>query len=295
MSERAMSDSAVSHSGAFEPPLSALLRSVPPEPGLLGRDEPPPFSFCGLEGAAPLVLTCDHASNYVPRALGDLGLERAELARHIAWDIGAAEVTRRLARLLGAPAVLSGFSRLVIDANRRLQAGNSIPEESDGTPVPGNRALGPEERRGRAAALFEPYHGAVARLIEARLASGVRPALLFVHSFTPVMDGVERPWEAGILWDRDPRLALPLIRALGARGLTVGDNEPYSGTSPIDYSLHAHGEARGLPCALVEIRQDLIDTARGAERWAGLLAEAVRPLLADPAVFRELQPAEAGR
>lgn len=283
---------------AIEPRLSDLLRCCPPEPGLLARDEPPPFSFCRLGGRTPLILTCDHASNHLPRALGQLGVERAELARHIAWDIGAADVTRRLAPLLDAPAVLSGFSRLVIDANRRLGVANSIPEESDGTPVPGNSALGAAERTRRSEALFKPYHGAVARLIEARIAEGAWPALLLVHSFTPVMDGIERPWEVGILWDRDPRLAVPLIRALQAKGLAVGDNEPYSGASPVDYSLHAHGEARGLPCALVEIRQDLIDTAQGAERWARLLAEVVAPLLDDPAVFRALRPAEtaaAGR
>lgn len=271
---------------AIDPPIHELFRGCPPSRGLLARDEPAPFSFARLAGEAPLVLTCDHASNYLPRALAGLGVERAELARHIAWDIGAAEVTRRLAVLLDAPAVLSGFSRLVIDANRRLGAGNSMPSESDGTAVPGNRDLAPAARQLRVDCLFKPYHAAVARLIEARLASGTFPALLLVHSFTPVMAGFERPWQVGILWDRDPRLAVPLIRALRGKGLTVGDNEPYSGASPVDYSLHAHAEARRLPCALVEIRQDLIDTAQGAARWAKILADALRPLLEDPAVFR---------
>ncbi|SMF45864.1 Predicted N-formylglutamate amidohydrolase [Tistlia consotensis] len=284
---------------AFEPRLADLLRGCPPEPGLLARDEPPPFAFCNLGGAAPLILTCDHASNRLPRALGQLGLERAELARHIAWDIGAAEVTRRLAPLLDAPAVLSGFSRLIIDPNRRFGVANSVPEESDGTAVPANRDLDAAALALRRNGLFMPYHGAVARLIEAVLASGRTPALLFMHSFTPVMEGFERPWEIGVLWDRDPRLAVPLIRGLRARGLTVGDNEPYSGASPVDYSLHAHAEARRLPAALIEIRQDLIDTAAGAERWAQLLAEVVGPLLEDPAVFREAQlagrPAGGGR
>lgn len=273
----------------IEPSLAELLKTCPPEPGLLARTEPPPFSFCQLGGRAPLILTCDHASNYVPRALDQLGVDRAELARHIAWDIGAGEVTRQLAPLLDAPAVLSGFSRLIIDANRRLSAGNSIPEISDGTAVPANEALDKTARERRSRCLFTPYHAAVVRLIEAALASGRTPAILFMHSFTPVMDGFERPWEIGILWDRDPRLAVPLIRALRARGLTVGDNEPYSGASPVDYSLHAHGEARRLPCALIEIRQDLIDTAQGAARWAGLLGEVVAPLLEDPAVFREVE------
>ncbi len=252
---------------------------------LLARDEPPPFEVVNPGGAAPLVITCDHASNRVPRALGQLGLDRADLARHIAWDIGAAEVTRRLSGLLDATAVLSGFSRLVIDANRRVEVASSIPPISDGTEVPGNRHLSDAERRARREQLFAPYHAACARLIEAKLATGRPPALVFLHSFTPVIAGEERWMEVGILWDRDPRLPRPLVEAFRARGIPTGDNEPYSGRSVEDYSLHVHGDRRGLPHVLIELRQDLIDTAAGAERWARLLAEVLRPLLADPATF----------
>ena len=253
---------------------------------LLTRDEAPPFTVLNASGAAPLVITCDHASNRVPKALKDLGLNRAELARHIAWDIGAAEVTRRLAVLLDAPAVLSGFSRLVIDPNRRVDVPASIPPISDGTEVPGNRHLSDREVRQRREELFTPYHAACERMIEAKIAEGVRPALIFLHSFTPVFAGEERWMEAAILWDRDDRLPGPLLESLRARGIATGDNEPYSGRSTEDYSLHAHGDARGLPHVLIELRQDVIDTQAGAERWSQILAEILRPVLADPATFR---------
>jgi predicted N-formylglutamate amidohydrolase len=215
-----------------DPPLSGLFNAVPKGAGLLAVDEPAPFSFERLSGRAPAVLICDHASRYIPRALGTLGLDAADLARHIAWDIGAGEVVRHLAKRLDVPAVLSGFSRLAVDPNRHLQSRFSIPTDSDGTPIPGNRDLTTAARRQRIDSLFMPYHAAVSRLIEAKVASGQPPVLIFVHSFTPVMQGDERPWEAGILWDRDPRAALPLIDALRARGLAVGDNEPTPTTAP---------------------------------------------------------------
>jgi len=246
---------------------------------LLTADEPLPFEFAGLEGGAPALLICDHAARYLPRALGNLALDHADLARHIAWDIGIADVTRDLSRRLAAPAVLSHFSRLAIDPNRHLRSAGSIPEVTDNTTVPGNLNLEFGQRLARVESLFKPYHAAVARMIEALVASGRPPSLIFMHSFTPVMDGVERPWEIGILWDRDGRLPLPLIDRLRAMGIAVGDNEPYSGSSTEDYSLHAHGQARGLPSVLVEIRQDLIDTHAGAEIWSRKLQEALAPLL----------------
>jgi predicted N-formylglutamate amidohydrolase len=252
---------------------------------LLAPDEPSPFEILNPGGPARLLITCDHATNNVPAALGDLGLDHAELARHIAWDIGAAEVTRRLSALLDAPAVLSGFSRLVIDPNRRVEVPSSIPPISDGTEVPGNRHLSDAQIRARREELFGAYHGACERMIEAKAAMGVPPALVFMHSFTPVFGGVERPMHTGILWDRDDRLARPLIAALRAEGVPTGDNEPYSGRSTEDYSLHVHGDARGLPHVLIEVRQDLIDTAKGAEAWARRLAGMLRPILEDPATF----------
>ena len=256
---------------------------------LLAPDEPPPFEVYKEAGAAPLLLVCDHASRFVPRVLGNLGLEEAELRRHIAWDIGIAEVTRGLADRLGAPAVLSHFSRLVIDPNRGLDDMTSIPQLSDGVIVPANRSLTAEDRQARFATFHQAYHGAVIRMLEAMIgrgaASGQAPAIVSMHSFTPVMKGVERPWEIGILWNRDERLPVPLMARLRARGLTVGDNEPYSGRDNHGYTLHIHAEPRGLANVLIEVRQDLIDTHHGAAEWADLLGETLQAILADPTIF----------
>jgi predicted N-formylglutamate amidohydrolase len=224
----------------------------------------------------------------LPGALGQLGLDETLLMRHIGWDIGAAEVTRRLAALLDAPAVLCGYSRLVIDCNRGLGDPTSIPEESDGVRVPGNVGLAPAARVARVEAIFRPYHAA----IEAQLATfaerGIVPVVFSVHSFTPVMNGFVRPWHVGVLWDKDPRVPVPLIAELAAADprRIVGDNEPYSAREPSGYSIRTHAEPAGLPHAAVEIRQDLIDTPSGAAQWADILAAALAPILARPDLNR---------
>ena len=258
----------------------------PPEP-LLRPGDPPPFEIVNADGAARMVLIADHAGRSIPQALGTLGLEPAELARHIAWDIGIADVTRRLAKRLDAPAALAGYSRLVIDCNRKLGNPTSIAQESDGVAVPGNRGLTPAQRAQRVAALFTPYHEAVAGVIEGRRRAGLVPALVSMHSFTPVMNGFERPWHIGILWSRDPRLPLPLIKRLAAEpGLCVGDNEPYSGRAEQGYSIYVHGQDLGIPHVLIEVRQDLIDTHHGAEAWAQRIGNALADVLADDGLYR---------
>jgi predicted N-formylglutamate amidohydrolase len=162
-----------------------------------------------------------------------------------------------------------------------------MPETSDGTAVPGNRGLSAADRAARAAALYHPYHDAIERRLDAFAARGASPAIVSIHSFTPVMNGFVRPWHIGILWDKDPRIAEPLIAGLRARGdLVVGDNEPYSARQPAGYTLLRHAEPAGLPHALLEIRQDLIDTPAGVEEWAGIVAAALRPILASPELYR---------
>ena len=256
-------------------------------PPLLGPDDPPPFEVVNPDGAARVVLIADHAGHAIPRRLGSLGLGAAELARHIAWDIGIADVTRRLAKRMDAPAVLGGYSRLVIDCNRRIDDPTSIAQESDGVPVPGNRDLTASDRAERAVALFDPYHQAVDRVIEGRRRAGLVPAIISMHSFTPVMNGFERPWQIGILWNRDPRLPVPLLKRLAAEpDLCVGDNEPYTGRDRHGYSIYRHGEDLGLPHVLIEVRQDLIDTHHGAEAWAVRLAAAFADVLADEGIYR---------
>jgi predicted N-formylglutamate amidohydrolase len=249
--------------------------------------ETPPVRHWNDRGRTAALLACDHASNVVPEALGALGLAAAELGRHIAWDIGAAAVTRLLARHLDAPAILAGFSRLVIDCNRDPADPSSIPEISDGVAIPGNRALSADSRLARRAAIFAPYHEAIERWIAARLERGTVPALVAIHSFTPAMGGKARPWHVGVLWDGDPRIPRPLLAALRAdASLVVGDNEPYSAREPQGYTVRHHAVARGLPHVAIELRQDLIAADDGAARWAGILARALQPILADPGLYR---------
>jgi predicted N-formylglutamate amidohydrolase len=253
----------------------------------LGPDDPAPFALLRGGSTAPVLLTCDHASKAVPRALGNLGLGEDALSRHIGWDIGAAKVTEGLAARLDAAAVLAGFSRLVIDCKSNPDDPSSIPEASDGVAVPGNRGLTPEARAARREEIFAPYHVAIADWLETRLARGVVPALLSIHSFTPEMNGVARPWHVGILWDADPRIPVPLMAALHAeRDLVVGDNEPYSARKPAGYTVRHHAVARGLPHVAVEIRQDLIADDAGVGRWAARLAAALAPILAGGALYR---------
>jgi predicted N-formylglutamate amidohydrolase len=240
---------------------------------LLRADEPPAVEVVNGQGDGCAVLLCDHASHRIPTRLGDLGLDPAQLSDHIAWDPGAAEVAHRLSAQLDAPLVMSGYSRLVIDCNRPLSSPESIAECSAGVPIRGNLGLSPEERRGRIEALFEPYHGAIAQLLDRR--SGRATVLLSIHSFTPVLNGQRRPWQIGVSYWRDPRLAKLLIGALGRTGdLAIGDNEPYPIEEDTDYTIPRHGERRGLPSAMIEIRQDGVRTEVSVAAWAARLAEA---------------------
>ncbi len=255
----------------------------------LGPDDPPAVEIVNARGAASAVLLCDHASNLVPAALDSLGLPDGELERHIAWDIGAAAVTRRLARLLDAPAVLSGFSRLVIDCNRYLWDVQSVPETSDGTGVPGNRKATPQDVEDRIRHCFAPYHEAASRMISSIEGRWRPPAVIFMHSFTPSLNGELRPWHIGVLWERDGRMALPALDALRQRGdLVVGDNEPYSALEPRGYSMPHHASRDGRPAIQFEIRQDLIADESGAEAWADIVADILRPLLADDTLYQRL-------
>jgi predicted N-formylglutamate amidohydrolase len=247
---------------------------------LLGTDEPPPVELVNAGGRSSAVLVCDHAANRVPRQLGSLGLDAVQLADHIGWDPGAADVARLLSTLLDAPLVLSGYSRLVIDCNRPLCSAGSIAEQSDGVLVPGNRGLLPLDRERRVTALFQPYHEAIDRLLDARTR---RPSLLLsIHSFTPVLNGRPRPWHIGVSHWRDRRLATLMLGVLARSGeFTVGDNAPYPIDEDVDYTIPVHGEGRGLPSVMIEIRQDEIRTTTGAAAWATRLAESYRLIEAE--------------
>ena len=266
--------------------ITSAIREEAQDSGLLAPDEPRPFELFNGAGQAPLLLLCDHATRFIPRALKSLGLDEAALTRHIAWDIGIAEVTRQLARRLDAPALLSHFSRLVVDPNRQLDNPTLMPEISDGTVVPGNRDLDAAAREARIETFFQPYHDAIDAQLDAMQAAGRVPALVSMHSFTPIMHGLQRPWEIGILWNRDPRLPRPLMDRLRAEGFSVGDNEPYSGADGHGYTQHTHGDSRGLANVLIEVRQDLVDTQQGAALWAERLAAALEAVLHDAALYR---------
>lgn len=254
---------------------------------LLGPGDPPPVSVVNEGGKGDCLLLCDHASHDIPQSLGGLGLGPADLARHIAGDIGAASVARHLSARFDAPVVLAGFSRLVIDCNRSLDDPTSIPLISETTVIPGNRVVSAAERKRRAEACFEPYHRRVRGFLDGFAARGIVPLILSIHSFTPVFKGVARPWHFGILWNRDPRVPKPLIDGLArAQGVVVGDNEPYSGRDEYGYTIASHGAERGLPHVLIEVRDDLIRDEAGVARWAGILGDALTPILADPALRR---------
>jgi len=256
--------------------------------GLLGPEELPAATLHEVADPAwPVLLVCDHASGRIPARLGELGLDETARSQHIAWDIGAGELARALADRLRLPLVMHNYSRLVIDCNRQLADPTSIPERSDGTVIPGNIGLDAALREERAAALFRPYH----QLIEQRLAAFAcaAPAIIAIHSFTPLMDGWARPWHLGVLWDSDARIAGPLLAALRAvPELVVGDNEPYSGRHPADYTMDQHGEAARRPHVSIEVRQDLLLAPGGPGRWSGVLADALRPILADEELYRLL-------
>ncbi|MBV9554957.1 MAG: N-formylglutamate amidohydrolase [Alphaproteobacteria bacterium] len=240
---------------------------------LLAGDEPPPVRVLRPAGASAFLFTADHAGRRIPRALGTLGLDQADLGRHIAWDIGIAGVAELLAEQLDATAVLQRYSRLVIDCNRAPDHATSIPTVSEATPVPGNARLSDLDRLLRRRAVFDPYHAAIAALLDRRAAAGRRTVLVALHSFTPVFKNVARMVQVGVLYHRDARLAAAMLGLLRAEGdLVVGDNEPYAITDTSDYTIPLHGEERGLPHVEIEIRQDLLGDVAAQASWAERLA-----------------------
>lgn len=246
----------------------------------LAADAPPPFTVQNPESTLPLLLVCDHASRDIPACLGDLGLDPIARHCHLAWDIGAGALTRALATRLGVTAVFAGYSRLVMDCNRQLTDPSAYLEFGDGVEVPGNIGLSDVEKAARAQALYWPYHHAIDAEIKRLTVTGVPPAMIAIHSFTPVLDGVARPWNVGVLWDTDSRIATPMISQLRQSGFEVGDNQPYSGRAPQDFTIDHHAEAAGLPHVGLEIRQDLIVEAVGVERMAVVLAEIIPKIMA---------------
>lgn len=245
--------------------------------------EHPAYEIIGGTTRSGLVILCDHAQATIPPEYADLGLPPEQLARHIAYDIGVETVSRTLAAALDAPAVMSRFSRLLIDPNRGRDDPTLVMRIADGALVPGNARIDEAEIRARIERFYGPYDSAIEATL-AQIAASRVPIVLAVHSFTPEMKGIPRPWHATVIWDFDPRLNLALLRALEAEpDLIVGENEPYQG-GYIGDTMDRHCLAHGYPHALVEIRQDLIATKADAIAWGQRLARLVRPLLDDPAL-----------
>jgi predicted N-formylglutamate amidohydrolase len=239
-------------------------------PALLEEDEESPFLAVNAEGRSPFVLICEHASRQVPRRLGKLGLPDAELERHIAWDIGAEPVARLLSRLMDAPLALQRYSRLAYDCNRPPESPGAMPELSELTVIPGNQGLTAADRLARIEGLYRPFHDGVSRLLDARAAAGVKTLVVSVHSFTPVYKGNRRSVELGILHDRDTALASKLIKSFP--NIDARLNEPYGPKDGVMHTLNMHGFARGLPHAMIEIRNDLVADGRGQDEWAQRLS-----------------------
>ncbi|MGI4878900.1 MAG: N-formylglutamate amidohydrolase [Janthinobacterium lividum] len=248
---------------------------------LLEPDEAPPVRTINPSGTSPFLLIGDHAGNVVPRRLAGLGLPAADLARHIGWDIGIAKLGERLAARIDAAFIHQVYSRLVVDCNRAPDATDAMPAVSDATPVPGNAAIDRPARDARVAAIHAPYQQAVGDAVAQRQAAGHPTVLVALHSFTPAMGGVARPWQIGILHNgANDRFARAMLARLGQdERLTVGDNEPYR-MDLIDYTVPRHAFAAGLPYAEIEIRQDLLGDDAGIGRWVDLLATALPAALA---------------
>lgn len=242
------------------------------------HDWPQAVEIVNEGGSSEIVLLCEHASNHMPACYRRLGLDAQHLQRHIAWDIGAAEVTRRLSARLDAPAFLSNYSRLLIDLNRPLGSAGSIPVRSEDTEIPGNAELDEVERARRAAIMFTPFHDEVARHLDSRQASGKPTRIVTIHSFTPVFFGEKRPWHAGVLFDRAAALGEALLDGLRTDpSLNVAANVPYVISEDADYAVPVHGDRRGIEAVLVEIRQDLLADEAGIEEWTGKMAAALVP------------------
>jgi predicted N-formylglutamate amidohydrolase len=241
---------------------------------ILTTDEPAAFTIERPQGRSEFLLVCDHASRLVPQSLGSLGLDDAQLASHIAWDIGAAAVAKRLSAALDATLLLQSYSRLVIDCNRPPGCASSIPTQSEYVRIAANEALTTAAQAARVAEIFTPYHAAISTVLDQRRAAGIRTLLVSMHSFTPTYLGQTRPWKIGLMYRDDRRLGRPLLEQLREdASLHAGENQPYAISNATDYTIPVHAEARQIPHVGIEIRQDLIADTHGQQEWATRLAQ----------------------
>ena len=256
----------------------SMLHCGEAETTLLSNRDPLPVETVNAGGRSIFLLSCEHAGRAVPERLAGLGVGAADMARHIASDVGAEEVSRRLSALLDAPLVVQRYSRLVVDCNRPFAAPDCFAELSDGTHIPGNRELTDRQRRLRFEEVHQPFHRTLAALLDQRAVQGAASILVAVHSFTPrLTGGRERPWHLGALSNRDGRFAVRFLDTFRSQNpmINAAHNEPYQVDDLTDYTIPVHGEARGIPHLLLEIRNDLIGDEEGQHRWAQLVAAAL--------------------
>ncbi|MEN7342797.1 MAG: N-formylglutamate amidohydrolase [Pseudomonadota bacterium] len=251
---------------------------------MLGVDDPAPARLYGNVESSNVLLVCEHASKRLPRALDD-AYPLHLMETHFGSDIGAGALLQRLSELLDVPAIAANYSRIVIDCNRRLSDPTLILSHAEDEVVGANDALADEDVGARIEAIYAPFHATVEAALDAIRARGQLPVYIALHSFTPLFAGEQRPWDIGIMWDQDGRVAQPLMAALAAAGdITVGDNLPYSGREVQDFSVDFHAERKGYPCVAIEVRQDHLSTPEGIEHWSQRLAKALAPITRDRAL-----------
>lgn len=255
----------------------------------MDEDEPEAVVVERPDSTSPYVFVCDHFGNRIPRKLGNLGVHTDDLQRHIAWDVGVSGLAEEFARRFDATLIKQLYSRLVIDCNRPLDSATSIPVVSENTEVPGNRDISPQEIASRRSEIFAPYHDTIASILDARQQAGQPTILLALHSFTPVYHGESRPWHVGLLYNRDARLAQLFLKLLAEdETLCLGNNQPYTVDDFSDYSIPVHGEKRGIPHLLFELRHDMIERESDQYRWAHRLARSLeRALEHSPELVRQ--------
>ncbi|MDP2205747.1 MAG: N-formylglutamate amidohydrolase [Alphaproteobacteria bacterium] len=277
------------------PPLKPAAKPVKAVAGrrparLLQPGEPAPYRIENAKGKAPILVVCDHASNRVPRALNGVGLTKAALEKHIAWDPGTENIGRYMSEKLDATGFFACYSRIVVDVNRGERSAECMREVSDHIQVPGNKNLSLAEKRQRLDEIFWPYHRALAAQIKGYRKKGIVPLVVSLHSFTPEMDGYKRPWHIGVLWNKEETIARRLVEELQARNpkIIVGENEPYTlkQANLTKNTIKTHAEDAGLPYVIVEFRQDLVATKRDALKWGRIFLEALAPILLDPSIYQ---------
>lgn len=274
---------------AIKPAAKAPARGKLPA-RLLQAGEPAPYRIENAKGSAPVLIVCDHASNRVPKALNNVGLSKADLEKHIAWDPGTENIGRYMSEKLDAAAFFATYSRIVVDVNRGERSPECMREVSDHVQVPGNKGLSAAQKRQRLDEIFWPYHRALTGQIKNYLKKGIVPVIVSLHSFTPEMDGFKRPWHIGVLWNKEEEIARRVVENLRAQnpGMVVGENEPYTlkQANLSKNTIKTHAEDTGLPYVIVEFRQDLVATKRDALKWGRIFLEALAPILMDEGLYR---------